>query len=258
MIYTWDVGDFLTGNVFGFLLLFTRLGAACMLFPGVGESFVAARSRLMFALLFTLLLFPVLGPSLPKMPDEISRMVVLLALEATIGVFLGMIVRLMVMALEFAGQAVALQLGIGNAFAFNPAMATQGSLPGALMGLLGIVLIFASNLHHVFFAGLIKSYALLPAGGLIEIKDMSETIVNTVRQSFAVSIMMAAPFFVLGILLQVGLGLMARLQPTLQVFFVALPLQIMLGFAVFAILMGSMMAFWLDQTADSYISIGLG
>jgi flagellar biosynthetic protein FliR len=258
MIYTYSLTDFISGNVFGFLLLFTRLGGACMFLPGIGESFVTARSRLLFALLFTLVLFPVLGPTMPVMPKDMGNMVLLIVQEATIGVFLGMVVRLLMLALEFAGQMVALQLGIGNAFAFNPAAATQGSIPGALIGLLGIVLIFTTNLHHVFFTGIVKSYGLMPAGGVFEIKDISEVITRTVAQSFSIGVMMAAPYFVLGTLLQIGLGLMSRLQPTLQVFFVALPLQILMGFAVFALLLGSSMKFWINQTADGFIALGLG
>lgn len=255
---TYDISDFITGNVFGFLLLMTRFGGACLFLPGIGESFVNTRSRVLFVFFFALIMLPVLGPSLPVMPENVGRMLFLVAMEATIGVFLGLMIRLMVLALEFAGQIVALQLGIGNIVAFNPAMASQGSLPGAVLGLLGILLVFATNLHHLFFTGLVKSYALMPVGGLPELKDMSETITRIIVDSFTLSLMMSAPFLILGTVLQVGLGLMARLQPQAQIFFIAVPLQMLVGFTVFALLLGSMMNLWLDHTADAYISIGLG
>jgi flagellar biosynthetic protein FliR len=255
---TYDISDFITGNLFGFLLLMTRFGSACLFLPGIGESFVNTRSRVLFVFLFAYIMLPVLGPMMPPMPTNISHALFLIVMEATIGVFLGLMIRLMVLALEFAGQIVALQMGIGNIVAFNPAMATQGSLTGAILGLVGILLVFATNLHHLFFTGLVKSYVLMPVGGLPELKDMSETITRIVVGSFTLAVMMAAPFIVLGTVLQVGLGLMARLDPKAQIFFISIPLQMLLGFTLFALLMGSMMQIWLDQTADAYISIGLG
>jgi flagellar biosynthetic protein FliR len=51
---------------------------------------------------------------------------------------------------------------------------------------------------------------------------------------------------------------MARLQPQAQVFFIAIPLQMLLGFSIFAVLLGSIMDVWLDHTADTYIGLGLG
>jgi len=258
MTYTYNVGDFIHGNIFGFLLLMTRLGSASLFMPGIGESFVNSRSRVLFAVFLSFLLLPVLGPKLPAMPDEVGKMALLLFMEVTIGVFLGLIVRLMLMTLEIAGQFIALQLGIGNVVAFNPSMATQGSLTGAVMGILGVLLVFTTNLHHLFLTGLVKSYVLMPAGGLPEFKDMSDAMVNTVVHCFSLAVMMSAPFIILGTVLQVGLGLMARLQPQAQVFFVAIPLQMLLGFSIFAALIGSMMDMWLDHTADVYISLRLG
>lgn len=255
---TFNLSDFVSGNLFGFLLLFARLGSALMFFPGIGESFVNMRARLMLALAISLVLLPVLGPQLPSLPKDLSIMSLHIVFEVLIGVFLGLIVRVMVLALEFAGQIIALQLGIGNAFAFNPAAATQSSLIGSIFGLVGVVLVFATNLHHFLLIGIVKSYALMPATAAPAVEGMSQAMMQAVTTSFAAAVMMAAPFFILGTLLQVALGVLSRLQPTLQVFFISLPLQILLGFAIFAILLGSMMSFWLDHTADMFTAIGLG
>lgn len=258
MPMTFDLSDFISGNLFGFMLLFARLGSALMFFPGIGESFVAVRSRLLLALAIAFLLLPVLGPKLPTLPSDLTVMSMHIIFEILVGVFLGLLVRVMVLTLEFAGQVVALQLGVGNAFAFNPSAATQSSLIGSVLGLVGIVLVFATNLHHFLLTGIVKSYALMPATATPAIQGMSQAMMQAVTTSFSAAVMMAAPFFILGTLLQVALGIMSRLQPTLQVFFIALPLQILLGFAIFSIMVGSMMAFWLDQVADIYSIIGLG
>lgn len=256
--FTFDLSAFIGTNLFGFMLLFARLGSALMFFPGIGENFVTVRARLILALAISLLLLPVLGPQLPSLPKDLGLMSLHVIFEVMIGVFLGLIVRVMILTLEFAGQVIALQLGIGNAFAFNPAAASQSSLIGSILGLVGIVLVFATDLHHFLLKGIVKSYALMPANAPPALEGMSQAMVQAVQDSFASAVMMAAPFFILGTLLQVALGILSRLQPTLQVFFIALPLQILLGFAIFAVLLGSMLSFWLNHTADMFVRLGLG
>lgn len=265
MIHTYHLVDFVGGNLFAWLLVFTRIGAAMMFLPGIGETFVSTRARLLLGLAIALLLAPLLGPQLPPMPTQPASLMALLVTEATMGVFLGVVVRLMITALDFAGQIISLQMGIGSAQAFNPAMSTQGSLPGTMMGTLALVLIFTTNLHHVFITGLVASYNLMPPMNLtpgpgyhpFQLAAMTQSFTSIVGQSFNVAIMVAAPFIVLGTIFQASMGLLARLQPSLQIYFVAMPIQVYFGLLVFAVLIGSMMSLWLAHTADVYHALGL-
>ncbi len=262
MGHTFHLVDMLGVHIYALLMIFVRIGAAMMFLPGVGESFVAVRARLLLAVMMALLLTPVVGPMIPPLPEEPASLVALIFTEATIGLFLGLIVRLMVTALDFAGQIISLQLGIGSAQAFNPAMATQGSLTGTILGLAALLLIFTTNLHHVLIAGLVTSYGLMPpmnlaAGHEFPIVPLTQSFSTVVGQSFNVALMVAAPFIVVGLIFQAGMGLLARLQPSLQIYFVAMPIQIYFGLAIFGSLLGAMMTLWLGQTADIYHSLGL-
>ncbi len=258
MIHTYNLAALVGGQVFAFLLVFTRFGAAFMFLPGIGETYVTPRARLILALSIALLLTPVIGPHLPKQPEQVAALVALLAVEATLGVFLGLIIRLMLSAIDFAGQLIALQLGISSAIAFNPALATQGTLPGALLGLLALLLVFATGLHHLFIEGIAASYNVMPAGlENVNMGALGQAFVSTVSESFKVSIMMASPFVILGMVFNVGLALLNRLQPALQIFFVGLPLQIYFGLAVFATMCGAIMSIWLTHAADAFGRLGL-
>lgn len=256
-------GGTLAGLTFAFLLIFTRIGGAMMFLPGIGETYVTPRARLMLALVITLLLLPVLGPRLPHEPTQPAELALLLGAEATIGLFLGLTVRLMVSALDFAGQIISLQLGLGSAMAFNPAMATQGTVIGTMMGMTGLLLMFASNLHHLLLTGIVQSYTVMPvlAGGDIasgfDMQGLEQNLVATVGRSFMVALMISAPFIILGTLFQIAMGLLSRLQPSVQIFFVSMPAQIYIGMAIFATLLGAMLSLWLDQLADTYAMIGL-
>lgn len=258
MQHTFDLAQLVGGHVFAFLLIFTRFGAAFMFLPGIGETYVAPRVRLILALAIALLLTPVLGDRLPPQPSEVSMLAILLAVEATLGTFLGLTVRLMLGALDFAGQLIALQLGISSVIAFNPAMASQGSLPGSILGTAGLVLVFATGLHHLLIEGIVASYDVMPPGlGTFNAAALGQAFVTSVGESFKVAVMMAAPFVIIGMIFNVGLALLNRLQPALQIFFVGLPLQIYFGLAAFATLIGAIMSLWLNHMADSYSELGL-
>jgi len=228
------LSEFLPANTFGALLVFARIGSAMMLLPGFGEIYVQQRYRLLFALLLSVLLLPVLQPILPRLPGSPGTLTVVLGSEIAIGLFIGTLTRIILAALQTAGQFVSLQIGLSNAQIFNPLEATSDAIPSTFYGMLGVLLIFLTDLHQVMLRGLVESYAVFVPGQLPPVVDLTQTIAHAVAASFRLSTEMAAPFIVLGTVFFVALGLIARLVPQLQVLFVAQPLQIMGGLLLMA------------------------
>ncbi len=238
--------QFLPTNVFAALLIFARIGSAMMLLPGFGEIYVPVRYRLLLALILSGLLLPILEPMLPAMPGSPSALLLVMGAELAVGIFMGTLTRVMLSALETAGQVVSLQIGLSAAVIFNPLQASQSPIPSALYSTLGVLLIFVTNLHHVMLRALLDSYMIFVPGKLPPIEDLSQTITHAVGGSFRLAIEMAAPFIVLGTVFFVGLGLIARLVPQLQVMFVTQPLQILGGLVLFALVIGAGMGWFLD------------
>src|ERR1700722_5151870 len=104
--------DIVVGHFFAFLLIFMRLGTALMIMPGIGDSFVAPQVRLGFALAMSFVLTPFLMPQLPALPGQTIAMVELLCTEAFVGVFLGLIMRIMISALDTGGMVISIQAGL--------------------------------------------------------------------------------------------------------------------------------------------------
>jgi flagellar biosynthesis protein FliR len=250
-----SLAQFLPSNLFAALLIFTRIGAAMMLLPGFGEVYVPTRARLLLAFILSALLLPILAPILPPLPGNPSQLVVILGSELAIGVFIGTLTRLMLAALETAGQVVSLQAGLSNAVMFNPIQATQSSIPSTLYGNLGILLIFLGNLHYLMLRGLVNSYAVFPPGHLPPIGDLSQTVARVAAGSFTLALEMAAPFVVLGIVFFVGLGIISRLVPQVQITFVTQPLQIMGGLLLFALVMAAGMGWFLTAFGQRFSQI---
>lgn len=241
-----DLAKLLPDNLFAALVIFTRFGGAMMLLPGFGEAYVPPRYRLLLAVLLSLLMTPVLAPRLPGLPSEPSQLAVIIGSELLIGLFIGTITRILISTLESAGMVVSLQLGLSAAQVFNPLAAQQGSVPGAFYSMLGVLLIFLTDTHHLLLRGLVDSYAVFAPGTLPPIGDLSDTIARVTAGSFRLAMEMSAPFIVLGTLFFVALGIVARLVPQFQLLFVTQPLQIVGGLIVFVVALVTGMRWFLD------------
>jgi len=236
----------LNGSIFQFMMIFCRVGSAVMLLPGFGEAYVPARVRLVFALTFSLALMPMLAERVPVLPADLDRFVVALLTEIGIGLFFGGLCRIIMMAVLTAGSFIALQTGIANALSVDPTTAQQAAVTGNFLVVVALVLIFATGLDHTALKALIGTYALMPPGQLPPMGDFADFEARVVSDSFNLALQMAAPFLVYGLVFTGAMGLLARLMPTLQVFFVAMPAQLLIGLGLLALTVSSMMIWFLD------------
>ena len=244
-------------NLFQFFMVFARLGSAIMLLPGFGEAYVPPRVRLIFALTVSFALMPMIANSLPALPAAMSTFAALLVIEIGIGLFFGMIARLILLGAQSAGSVIALQIGMASALVADPTTQQQAAITGNFLLALTVVLIFATGLDHMTLKALAGTYAIFPAGEVPPMGDVANHASRIVADSFAVAIAMTAPFLVYGIVFAVMLGLLARLMPTLQVFFIAMPMQLLAGLALMAVALTSMMLYFLSSYEER-MSVFLG
>jgi len=247
-----SLAQFLPANIFAALLIFARIGTAMMLLPGFGEIYVPQRYRLLLAMILSGLLLPILEPLLPALPASPSALLLVIGAEIAVGLFIGTLTRIVLAGLETAGQIVSIQTGLSNAVIFNPMQATQSAVPSALYSVLGVLLIFLTDMHHLMLRGLVDSYMIFTPGKLPPVEDLSQTVAHAAAGSFRLALEMAAPFIVLGTVFFVALGLIGRLVPQLQVLFITQPLQIMGGLLLFAIVIASGMGWFLDAFVQQF------
>jgi flagellar biosynthesis protein FliR len=238
--------SFLPALAGAFLLVFARTGTMLMLLPGLGEQNMSARLRLTFALLLAAMLLPLHRNAYHIDTGALGPTLVMLIEEILIGATLGITARLTISALEVAGSVIAQQLGLGLVTAVDPTQGEQGVIVGNFLTMLGITLFFATDMHYLVIAALNDSYNLFQPGDMPATGDAAALITHTVAGAFRIGIQLASPFIVFGIVFNVGLGVLARLMPQMQVFFVAMPLTILLGLTFLLLLLGSMMGFFLD------------
>ncbi len=237
----------LTAEVFTVFMVFARVGSAFVMLPTIGEQFLTPRARLALAVLIALVVAPTVDPVIPDLPPSLSGMLGLLFIEIMVGLFIGTTARLLFMALAIAGSFYSFMSGLASALMFNPLAADQGALLSILLSLIGILLLFATDSHHLLIRAVVESYVLFQPGVYPMVGDMADVVARTVTDSFRLGLQLAAPIVLVSLLFYVLLGLLARLMPQMQVFFIAMPLQIMMGLYLLMITLSATMMWFLSE-----------
>jgi flagellar biosynthetic protein FliR len=228
-------------------MIFARIGAIMLMLPGVGESYVPPRIRLSLALVVSLALWPVIAGSLPALPATLGGLAGWIIREVLVGLAIGALLRSFLTVLSTAGEVVALQTTLAFAQTANPMQAQPGSTISAFLMLLGTTLIFATNTHHLFIAGLVGSYKLIAPAGPLATGDFAELAIRTLGDAFMLGVQLAAPLLVFALIFNIASGLIGRVMPSFQVFFAAAPLSIILGLSVFTLSLGVVGTVFIDR-----------
>lgn len=242
--------SFLPALAAAFLLVFARIGTMVMLMPGLGEVNIPARIRLGMALALTLIMLPLHRSAYQVNLENLAPLPVLLVHEILVGLIIGATARVTISALAVAGSVIAQQLGLGFVTAVDPTQGQQGVVVGNFLTIIGITLLFATDLHHLVIAALTDSYTIFKPGELISSGDVAMLATKTFATAFKIGVQLSAPFLVFGLVFNLGLGVLARLMPQMQVYFVGAPLSILLGFMILVAVIATMMGMFLDYFGD--------
>jgi flagellar biosynthetic protein FliR len=230
-----------------FALALARIGGVVMLLPGVGETVVPATLRAGFAVGLTLLLLPsITMPSIgmPAGQPDFILLAAELAHELAVGIWLGLMARMFVLALPIAGQIISYQIGLSSVITPSQDLGAESTLLSTVFGLFATTMVLATGLYALPLQALVASYHILPvglafpAGGALHIAQV------LTAQSFALGVQLAMPFLLAGLLWQAGLAVITKLVPQLQIFMVAMPGQTLGGLALLALLGTAIAAAW--------------
>ncbi|HTI66172.1 MAG TPA: flagellar biosynthetic protein FliR [Caulobacteraceae bacterium] len=237
----------LPAEVYGAGLVFCRVGSLIMLLPGIGEASVPPRIRLSLALVLTLAFYPILRAGIPAVPGTVGGVGAQILIELAIGLAIGSLLRLFLGALVVAGETVSLQTTLSFAQTANPLGGQPTTTVATFLTLLGLTLVFATDLHQMFIAAIINSYGMFPAGRGFSVGDFGQLSIQTMSQTFALGIQLAAPVIVFSLVFNIAVGFIGRAMPQFQIFFVATPLSVLLGLSILALTLGVFGLVWVDK-----------
>ena len=247
--------DGLPGLAFGLMLVLCRISAAVMILPGFGETEVLPVVRVGLAVGITLLIFPGLQPLLPRAGDAPVRDLAMIGSELGFGLLLGWLARLMALSLPIAGQIISTLIGLSSVLQPDPELGSQTTGVSRVLALAAPVLVLSSGLYALPLGALAGSYRLVPPGVLFSAGDAAQTVAIATEGCFSLALRLAAPLILAGFVWQVMLGLLARLVPSLQVYSLSLPGQVLGGLLLLALLIGPMLAVWMEAVRTGFSSL---
>jgi flagellar biosynthetic protein FliR len=228
-------------------LVFARIGAMVMLMPGIGENVVPPRIRLSFAVLMAILLAPIVGKSIVTVPSSVGAIGGAVLHEVLVGLMIGAVLKLFVSSLTTAGEIISLQTTLSFAQTTNPAGAQTSTAVATFLSMLGLTLIMVTDLHHLFIGAMVKSYDLFPFTRPVPVNDAAALAVRTVADSFKLGLQLSAPVLVFSIVFNLATGLVGRVMPSFQIFFVTSPLSVILGLSLLGLSLGGIAMVWTDR-----------
>ena len=173
----------------------------------------------------------------------------MLGAEVTIGLWLGLTARILLSALQFAGYQVGQVSGLANAFGPSFGSFEGATMVATLMLISAVAMIFVTDTHHIILRDLLSSYVIFPPGEVM-LADLTDQILRAAGQSLYIGTAIAAPFFVMGVVLNLGMGLANRMMPQLPVFFVAASLLIGAGLLILAVSMPAILDFFIEKFSE--------
>jgi len=238
--------QFLVTELFTFLLIFCRVGTGIMTLPGFGEAYVPIMVRLLFALMFSLLLVPTLKELMPPVPGSPSTLTVMILAEFFAGLFIGFLARMVIVSLHMAGSIISNQASLSLATIFDISQSGQSTLIGNFLTLMSVVLFFLTDMHHVMLQGLADSYTLFAPGQFPIMQDMADHATQLLSKSFRVAFQLSGPHIIFALIFYLASGVISRLMPTMNVFFVMVPPQIIIAFFLLLATLNTFMIYYTD------------
>ncbi len=249
------IEQLLVSHIFAFMLAFSRLGTCMMLLPGFGEIYVPVWVRLSLALSISLIMMPLVHSMNVAMPTSGFALGSLLIAEATVGVFIAMLCRILIATIHTLGTIISIQSGLAAAMMFDVNQASQGTVIGNMLSITAIVLWFVMDFHHLIIRSLYVSYDTFLVGGFPPPSDMLTAYTELLRTSFSLALQLSAPIVVVTMLINVGGGILSRLMPTMQVFFLLMPAQILFTFFLITATVGGLFLWYLEYVENALTTL---
>ena len=221
--------NFPLDQVQAFLFVMVRVAAILFSVPFLDSQSVPVMLKAGLTVAVSLLILPHLPYAAPDLLDRPAQLIIGLAVEAAVGLMIGLIVQLFFAGIQLAGQTIGFQMGFSLANVVDPASSLQIPLLAQFLNIFAMMLFLAFNVHLYFIGALSDAFQRIPLWGVQPDQNMFELLMMLSGNAFVVAVRIGAPVMVALLLTSVALGLVARTVPQMQIFVVAMPLKILLG-----------------------------
>ncbi len=213
-----------------FILVLLRVSSIIVIIPVISETAIPVQIKASLSLLISLIIFPLV---LPKIPQPANYQVLILmyrmAGEVMIGVIIGFAAKCVFAGIQIAGDVIGFQMGLSVANVIDPVTSKQVSTIADLQYLIAMLVFLTIDAHHIFFSAIIQSYSVLNPLTFHFSGQLMQMIFDFSSEMFVIAVKLGAPLMAVMLFTNVGLGIIARTVPQMNIFIVGFPLQISVG-----------------------------
>ena len=220
-------------QVQAFLLVFLRIAAILLTAPIFNSRNIPVLFKVGLCFTVSLILFPLLNLQYSPVGFEVIPLFIGVISEILIGIVIGLAVRMLFVGIQLAGQLVGFQMGLAMANIIDPATSEQVPLLAQLNNLIALLIFLAVNAHYWFLRALVESFRLVPPFEFQFTHSLMEQLMFLASNIFIIAVKVGAPLIVVLLFMSVAFGLAARTVPQMNIFFVAMPLKILVGLIFF-------------------------
>ena len=235
-----DFYDLLQGHIAAFLLIVTRVSGIFIISPVFGSMNIPVQMRAGTALAFALLLFPVLDDGSVEAPPTVLMFAASVAAELFIGWVIGFAAYMVMSAISMAGKVMDMQVGFAMVNVMDPTSGQQIPLIGSFLYNLSIIILLVTNGHHIIVTALVDSFRIIPLLQMTWDPILTNIVSVMATGVFLTGMKIAMPVIFANFLTNVGLGILARTMPQLNIFVVGMPMHVIIGLGV----LGMMLPFY--------------
>ncbi len=222
-----------------FLWPMLRISALMLTAPIFANAAFNRRLRVLLAMVLTWLVFPlhtwpVIDPVSAAGLKEVAN-------QVAIGALTGLVLQVVVAALVVAGQVVATTIGLSMASLMDPNL---GNVPviSQLLLILGLLVFVGAGGHAIVLGLILESFHTLPIGRSIFTPETQGLLLRWSSMVFLGGVLVALPVMVAMLFVNLGVGVITRAAPSLNVFAVGVPASLAVGYLILFVFLGTMIS----------------
>ena len=237
--------DWLAGAQHNFALywlLVARVGGFWSAAPVLGSQIVPTAVKAPAVAVLALAMLPSVGGGAAALPTAILPYAGLVVREMALGLALGFLGQVVLAAVEVGGELIDVQMGFSVVNVIDPSFGSPIPLMGGFLLTTGLVVFLLVGGDHMLISALALSYRAVPLGGASPLLSTSAQAFTALAWAFEAALGLAAPILGVGMIVNLGLGLLGRAAPQLNVLATGLPAQILFGIATLMVALPGMVA----------------
>ena len=218
------------------LLVIFRIGGLMLCAPVFGSNIIPVRVRILLAFVLGIALYPALYSVGAVSPEglslDLASLAPLVAMEILVGLTIGLLASLPLVAMQMGGLLMGQQMGLGFATLYNPALGDEGDVVGQLFFFLALAGFLIVSGHEAIVTAVLHSFGHVPLGAFVFDAGVLTMVTGLMLSAVEVALRVAAPVIAIIFLQSIAMGFVSRTVPQLNILSLGFPLRILVGFSV--------------------------